>query len=838
MKTKNFKINLKKYKSLYPSILPCYDEFGNEIILDNDNLSQYISGDYNMIVSDIIIPLSCIELDNHKTYKKIAFLYSSDNVCVDNEIYTSSNGKFIINGFEYSIKENDTPIPFTTFNLYYNYGCKYHNIIKSLINPNKVYTNAIEFYNSEVFPKTNELEEYYRNLDYTYYSYGGDLMFNWLCDNFVKKIKIPEKFSEYWDCEFLYYPEIIEWLAWFKIRYDKYNGEDVDYTNPNCCDYKEYIDKGGDEFYEWLKLQKEIINTPKHEIPNIVLTLLIENNIDDLGIMSSNVKNWEEGEIVSGVTKDNSVKYDGFLTLYNNNVWKSTNTSSTSGYDEKYKEIFFKKDSWDKVGYETINNVNTLSNIELNNNVYEIKNNECVLIDNLLFLVQNVEIIKFNKTYYYVYRNDYNIPYIKINGHIQHLIFDKATKKYYLKNNNNKLSYIKLEKAIKYKGTYYFKKKNNIEIKKNNCLFIYPIYKQYVKCNDFYYIIKDNELYKFNNYKISEEKRNGYVTIYNADYDKVIINVDININDSLIRILSPFKELSNDEVSGYTDSKLDSLKPLRKCFDDVGNELPGMFIKTENDTFIQPKENSTLDIYFHVGDTSDFEIKKDDDGNVEVDANKNPLYYGNIIIDIEFYFKDVNGNVIEITRSKNINDTLQSKQNNTSYAYEDNISCVITYLIGAVLTQKIDGDNTIYEYDSNNSFGIEYKDYVHLIKKETTYFMTTDISYPIYYWEFEYEYNNTVLYDYNEKKVETKRTYFRYKLNKKEDLDELMPSIPLIKEEMYNGITTQPIVKRNVNIDRGNSASLDKHLRLTEIGTMEALENYGNGIWNIHSNTQ
>ena len=62
--------------------------------------------------------------------------------------------------------------------------------------------------------------------------------------------------------------------------------------------------------------------------------------------------------------------------------------------------------------------------------------------------------------------------------------------------------------------------------------------------------------------------------------------------------------------------------------------------------------------------------------------------------------------------------------------------------------------------------------------------------------------------------------------------------LPLIKEEMYNGISTQPIVVNNVSIDRGSSASLDKHLRLTEIGTMEALENYGNGIWNIHSNTE
>ena len=64
-----------------------------------------------------------------------------------------------------------------------------------------------------------------------------------------------------------------------------------------------------------------------------------------------------------------------------------------------------------------------------------------------------------------------------------------------------------------------------------------------------------------------------------------------------------------------------------------------------------------------------------------------------------------------------------------------------------------------------------------------------------------------------------------------------MQRIPLTKEAEFVGISLQPRVTDNVLVDRGSAASFDKHLKLTEIGTMEALENYGNGVWNIHSNT-
>ena len=845
MKTKKIKINLTNYKSLFPGILPSYDEYGNEVIFNNELLSKYNSGNYGMIVKDIVVPLKCIEYNTINNYtNQIIFLYENDKICVNNTIYTLLGGTntFIIDNKEYSIKQNSVGIPYTVLKQYYLYACQYHNLIKSSINQDKTYKTAIDYYNNEVFPKTNEIKEYYQNLDNTYYNYGGDIMYNWICNNVIKKIKIPEQFDKNWDCEFLYYPEILEWLSWFEIRFNKYKNNTVDYNDPNCCDYKEYIDRGGDDFFNWLKTQINEPLTFETKTPHILLTLLIEHNIDDLGIMSPNIKQWEKGEMTSGLTYDAksdtfSSKYEDYLTIYNDEVWKS-NGKPTYTYDNVYKEINFDEQGWDKVGYSSDINLNILDNIHINENSYEIYNNECILMDNIFLLLENIDTIKFNNKKYIVFKNDYNIPYILENGHIKHLNFDKKNKIYYIKNTiNDTLNNIEIEKGVIYQGSFFIKKNNYIEIAKNNCLYRYEIFNNFIKIKDNYFLIKNNQVFHFEKYQLSQEKHTQFKAIYIAKYSLLLNDNEYNINGSFFNILKTSNERLTDEVNGYTDSKLDALKPIRKCFDDIGNELPGMFIKDENDTFIQPTENSTLDIYYHIGDTSGFELKKNNDGSVSVDKNNNPLYYGNIITNIEFYYKDVNGNIIDVTKTNSIDETNRLKNENNSYSYEDNMSCTITYLIGAVLTKKTNGNNTYYEYDNANSFGIEYKDYIHLLKKETTYFMTSQISYPIYYYEFEYELNNTSLDDFN-KKVETKRTYFRYKINSDEELDNLMPKIPLIKEEMYNGISTQPIVVNNVSIDRGSSASLDKHLRLTEIGTMEALENYGNGIWNIHSNTE
>ena len=57
---------------------------------------------------------------------------------------------------------------------------------------------------------------------------------------------------------------------------------------------------------------------------------------------------------------------------------------------------------------------------------------------------------------------------------------------------------------------------------------------------------------------------------------------------------------------------------------------------------------------------------------------------------------------------------------------------------------------------------------------------------------------------------------------------------PNIREEYLFGIISQPEVESDVFIDRGVVSILDSHLRLSEIESLDHLERYGNGYYNIN----
>lgn len=835
MKTKNIKINIGKYKSLFPGILPSIDSDGNEVIFNNDSVfDTYRSGNYKMIVKDIAVPINFIKYD-YVSYKesqnsKICFVFNDKNdICIDNTIYSISNNSYIINNKQYELNTSNYEfIPYSVLHKYYIFGCKYY---KEITNDNNVvYESGKEYYNTEISVKTPEIEEYYTNLDNEFYSYGGKKMFDWLCKNAFFKYKIPDEFLDNWECEYLYYPDILRWKAWF-------NKHKNDTQESDCCNYQEYIKRGGEEFLNKLNEIKLPEITYKHEIPSIILHVNIDNNIDDIGIMSQNIKEWKAGENTSGLTYENgkySNKYEDFITQYDNYAWiskysKTPTSDETYIYDDVYKEIIFKEydniSGWQKLDNANLNETESLDEIY---DIFDIKQKRYIVFKGLFIFTEYIDCIKYNDTYYPVMKNDYNIPYIKDNSNkIITLLFDKTNKRYYLSYNNEEF-FIENKESVNINGRVYF-----IPINGNNVYFLYKnnlyysdIFEKYINIEGKQYIVNGNKIQSFDGYVTSETNDTMY---YKPKFKDSEYSLD---NMSFLSILRRNKTLLSDEVSGYTDSKLDALKPSKKCFDDVGNELPGMFIKTASDTYMQPTENSTLDILFHKGDTSGFELKKDDDDNVCVDGNNNTLYYGNIILDIKFYYKDVDGNIINDAQYDTLFDAI-GKNNDVS----DTFHCDITYLIGAVLTQIVEDDKTSYIYDENNSYGIKYVDSVKLNLKQVTYFLTTNISYPLYYYEMEYELNDTELSDYGNKKIESKKTFFTYKRNDANDLN-IFQRIPVIKEEMYLGIATPPKVVDNINIDRGSSASLDKHLKLTEVGTMEALENYGNGIWNIHSNTE
>jgi hypothetical protein len=57
--------------------------------------------------------------------------------------------------------------------------------------------------------------------------------------------------------------------------------------------------------------------------------------------------------------------------------------------------------------------------------------------------------------------------------------------------------------------------------------------------------------------------------------------------------------------------------------------------------------------------------------------------------------------------------------------------------------------------------------------------------------------------------------------------------VPLMREEYRLGIAAQESVKGDIYIDRGINSAFEKHLKLGEVTSLEALENYGNGYFKI-----
>lgn len=57
---------------------------------------------------------------------------------------------------------------------------------------------------------------------------------------------------------------------------------------------------------------------------------------------------------------------------------------------------------------------------------------------------------------------------------------------------------------------------------------------------------------------------------------------------------------------------------------------------------------------------------------------------------------------------------------------------------------------------------------------------------------------------------------------------------PQIQEEYLLGIISKPEVESDVFIDRTTFSVLDKHLRLSEVESLEHLTRYGNGFYNIN----
>lgn len=300
-------------------------------------------------------------------------------------------------------------------------------------------------------------------------------------------------------------------------------------------------------------------------------------------------------------------------------------------------------------------------------------------------------------------------------------------------------------------------------------------------------------------------------------------------------------------IIGTTSSKLLGLRSFNVMTDDNGNMIEALNTTPTKDTYnYQPLEGSELEPLYQVGNVaciSAFSLSYED-----YESNKpRPIrHVGNIISSMKFYYADANGDKISYTAKKvggaiksSLNAIQESTKKATDYknkypmeVVSDNVYCEIVYNIGATIAY----DKTKASYSIDGDSGVTYTEIVEFEKVKTEYYLGNDShSYPIYVYKLRQGDNPTASFTAPINVFDSSLTTTYSSIDGMDDYNGL-DAYPTFQDAYNIGISSLPIVDSDVNIDRGNNAAFEKHLKIGEVTSLEALENYTNGYFKMMEN--
>jgi hypothetical protein len=617
-------------------------------------------------------------------------------------------------------------------------------------------------------------------------------------------------------------------------------------------------------------------------IPTIDDKINLQVSIDDMGEFSIFCTEYELGQSVTS----------GDVVYMNGSTYTAKPGSSGYRYDPIFREMFIKKTYNSENGKYTYEDWNNYTNTYINDNseyfdtnyayygfktdgtkvsgdseqdvkdklvtYYPIVEKFGVLINGDIYPINKEEHVEYNSKTYYVFREkDTQTPYTFING-----------KKVYAALNTNNVSEIgykfsfadkifgrtrttasELEEYISYNGcNYTFNASGNIEI-------------------------DGIEYYKIDGYFNTENETLYYKTVGSTTTVYRWYAMEMQIVDGYTLDGNAFVKKDDNpvvyttgKITGYTTSKLEKLRSTDALVDDAGYELPGKYNVGENKNH-QPSEGTELELLYEVGNTANImPYKKTQTLEQLIDVN-NPnkdknWFIGDIITTMRFYYKGINGKkyIGDTEGTKNWATsslkTIQSVSKPTTMTLEsENIFCDITYLIGATLERT--ANNKFSVYTDGNS-GVTYNETVEFEKKNVEYHLKAEnskstpmekkgagvhsLSYPVVCYvikqneveidgEIKYV-DNTAIFSSDSFKCQngSVKTYSNDMVTSETGI------FPILRREYMFGSAIMQNVDANIYIDRGINAALDKHLKLGEVTSMEALENYSNGYFKMMNN--
>ena len=315
---------------------------------------------------------------------------------------------------------------------------------------------------------------------------------------------------------------------------------------------------------------------------------------------------------------------------------------------------------------------------------------------------------------------------------------------------------------------------------------------------------------------IKDDKVQRLVSGSGHVFDEVFME-KIDDEDGWIEVNLPSE--TDGVVSGYTTSKFNTIHLDNYLTDDIGNMIYGLY-DISGKTNHQPNEGELLEPLYQVSAIT----------NVMSIDGHDDMFKGDVIDTMDFYYK--------LTDS----DSGTSKHRASAYT-------VVSAITDIGNIYQLSGNTPIL-----SSEGIEYSETVQFVKTRVEYYLKqldknavpTDksipsahsVSYPIYVYRLKQ--NEETIRDntYNTPYTDS-LSYFEIPIstmNRVYDSEYTISGdtkVPLMREEYRLGIAAQESVKGDIYIDRGINSAFEKHLKLGEVTSLEALENYGNGYFKI-----
>jgi hypothetical protein len=386
------------------------------------------------------------------------------------------------------------------------------------------------------------------------------------------------------------------------------------------------------------------------------------------------------------------------------------------------------------------------------------------------------------------------------------------------------------------------------ELRDSNMTTSYMMFDGYIEIDNNLFFIKDNSIV------VKSETGD---TIINDDVDDMYIEQSFEpigelemhnlgwkyyqIDNGVVTIVYEYDIFDCTKVTGYTDSKIGTLIDSTPVVDEMNNELPGSFTikmyadienSSENSHYIKPYDGCRLDFLYHVGSVSGLEK------NDELPEDR---FYGNILTKMDLFYVNEFGEKVSIEWETL--DDIEEAINEYIDIYFD-----ITYHIGAVIhrIENASDKSVRFELDTNYLNGVKYTDTVKVTDEVADYYMADGTSFLVKYFNLLSDFENNGLYAYPRTRFEMSLSSVKmisvsengniscnggaveFEMVDGKNVRDYIAA-PVFRQDFNLASSYYQNIEANIYIDRGIASAIDKHLKLQEIRTLEAMENAGNG---------